>query len=507
MFLCPSRNQVGATMRYFLSFFILSNVLLFGGNLFENSGFESWGEKHPSPTAWRWRYPKGGREAFAIFEQAKGVAHSGNASLHLKDDDPGLLNHSLGYGLSREELAAARGKLLRFGGWIKQVSSQPARCVGLGIYLEMADGKRGGDAVWVNSATETDWERFQAKCMVPENCQLAVAFIHCASGFHNRGEAYFDDMWLTTDPEEIDPAADVITEVQVVPVSGLKDPVAVPAGGEVISFIDPLPPLWRFRQWGGFKLVNPIDTTPEVRLEVEKPIKAYGGLTFETKTLDRSFDCGHIPLEALKLQFTLTRNLPIQVAVGANETGAKYEIAPDPMQAEGGFRYEMPLATWCKGKPANRISSVSIQFRNDVSPGPLWIKDLCVVSDVETRSAGWHHSEELENYRESYRRPWSVTDDPRPRPAIKDGTWFMDGKPIFYVGPWIYGRTETNWNPGANPLNIEHIAYNEPPSKRVFDVVGFNTAHISSSHAFPGLAMYGLPNASGGPTQDQTRKS
>ena len=79
------------------------------------------------------------------------------------------------------------------------------------------------------------------------------------------------------------------------------------------------------------------------------------------------------------------------------------------------------------------------------------------------------------------------------RPEIRNGTWYMDGKPVFWLGPWIGNRASRHYGPRANPLGIAHRAYNELPSKELWDALGFNSAQVSSAPGRDGRAEHGLP--------------
>ena len=67
----------------------------------------------------------------------------------------------------------------------------------------------------------------------------------------------------------------------------------------------------------------------------------------------------------------------------------------------------------------------------------------------------------------------------------------LDGEIQYYLGVWVYNQTRLDWP--KNALGIDHIAYKEPPGKRVFDVMGFNSAQISAAHSQIGAAVHGLP--------------
>lgn len=97
-------------------------------------------------------------------------------------------------------------------------------------------------------------------------------------------------------------------------------------------------------------------------------------------------------------------------------------------------------------------------------------------------------------FRRRYERPVVFESDAYRRPAIRNGTWYSGGRPVFFYGPWLYGRRNANgdWTEKSNPPEIEHIAYTAPPSREVCDAMGFNSAQISAAPAMPGAALYGL---------------
>jgi len=96
-------------------------------------------------------------------------------------------------------------------------------------------------------------------------------------------------------------------------------------------------------------------------------------------------------------------------------------------------------------------------------------------------------------WRAQWRDATPQEEDGRVRPEIRNGTWYVNGKPEYYLGVWIYNRTHIDWSPQANPLHVDHIAYTTPPGKEVFDFMGFNSAQISAAHAQLGAAVRGFP--------------
>ena len=84
-------------------------------------------------------------------------------------------------------------------------------------------------------------------------------------------------------------------------------------------------------------------------------------------------------------------------------------------------------------------------------------------------------------------------EDGRERPSIENGTFHLAGRPVFFLGPWIYNHTKEDWPPGnPDPQGVGHFAYRELPGKSVFERVGFNASQLSAAWSLPGQALYGL---------------
>ncbi len=66
-------------------------------------------------------------------------------------------------------------------------------------------------------------------------------------------------------------------------------------------------------------------------------------------------------------------------------------------------------------------------------------------------------------------------EDERERPSIANGTFHLGGRPVFFLGPWIYNHTKEDWPAGnPDPPGVGHFAYRELPGRSVLERVGFN---------------------------------
>ena len=102
-------------------------------------------------------------------------------------------------------------------------------------------------------------------------------------------------------------------------------------------------------------------------------------------------------------------------------------------------------------------------------------------------------SPEADGFAGHYAGEFRFAEDGRERPAVSNGTFRLGGRPVFFVGPWIYNDTRKDWPPGnPDPQGVGHFAYREPPGKDVFERVGFNASQLSAAWSLPGQALFGL---------------
>ena len=183
----------------------IASGLLALGNLFPNLGFESWDKGSGLPTGekGRWQLSAKGKDGFAVLEQNTNEFHSGGASLHLKDDNGGPYNHQLRYSFNRKTVAAVRGRTLRASCWIKVVSSSSDTKLGLALSAGGGPSKREVHRTISPVPLGTNgWVCVRTKVAVPGDAASVSLAFNCAYGYHATGEAYFDDVIVSTDPAD-----------------------------------------------------------------------------------------------------------------------------------------------------------------------------------------------------------------------------------------------------------------------------------------------------------------
>ena len=451
-------------------------------NLWQNSGFETWNEKNnmPSASAWRWGISKSkeGNE-FEFFGRSAKEKHSGKYSLYMKDVNPGNLNNSFHYRFKLDEAKQLGGKILTFAAWVKQIRSSAPRKVGIAIVAFTADKKRVSAADWIDTTEETGWTHLVAKLKVPENTLDLRAILYCANHYHNTGEAYFDDVILTTGT------------VQKQQSETLKKVAKKSTKNPFFLQIVPAPRAWQLR----FRGVKPAALIRSADFVLKKaPTKQPGPLVSIlclTDLLNRRYSLKPVPQGELTFQAKLSANIPLWVnLIGADSKKYSIHFKNGEPDGKGFFVYRKKFT-----EHPEELKTISIQIsRNKIADIPeIRCSDFGLLAPKGIAAAKFAPSPWAEKYIQKYREPAVYTDDGYKRPVIKDGTWFEDGEYKFLLGPWI-GRKLNDWRDPVrnNPLKINHIAYTNPPSKLVFDAMGFNSAQLSAAPSFPGQGMYGL---------------
>ena len=403
--------------------FALALPLIGGNNLYENPGFESWNpEKNlPSSHTWRWRLPKQGG---AVMERSNDEKYSGEYSLHLKDSDNGLSNSGLGFVIGGAEARRYRGRVMHFSARVKQLSASRPKVVGISLFVR---GEKTHSAVAMVDATgPTDWGLLKTRIQLPEDTTLIIATLQCAAGFWNTAEALFDDVVLTVDE------APEATGTAPQPVAEKKNGETV-APGKVCLSLYPAPPSWRVRAWGGLVWRDKVGSRPEMRFDIPRQSAAFAGVSVETGYLDRRYELANLPLDKISLEFLLSKNLPVAIRVAEGRQLRLVGGTP----TEKGFLYQVPLSQFQLRVP--RFGGVTIQFPEPVSAGStLELSGLVLRTAAQLPPLSYCKVPEVEAYRASYSKKQEFVKDDWTRPEIRNGTWYLNGKPHFFLGPWIY---------------------------------------------------------------------
>lgn len=453
-------------------------------NLIPNPGFETWADKENRPVAntWQWNFGDGGQreKAFEFFGRSNTEKHSGEWSLRLKDTNRGSLNNSFDFMVAANQMSRFAGKTVTFSAWVKQTGAARAGIVGIGFWAKGKNGKSYAVSRCIDSAGETGWTFLKVKLALPEDVELIFARLLCADGWGGAGEAYFDDLSFTIgdpDPEQTSAPAPS-------PAGERKTPETTTH----LSFLAPVPPSWEIKSWGGFERYN----GKNAELEFRFPAQAakWSGFHIATAALNRVYN---LPADLL-LRARANRNPPLQFRLDFHGFNAAIVLTPEK-QADGSWLYEAPLDAFHLTRPATALSGLSVQTPEPLDGKPLVFSELALCTRQPAAPAVPAVSSEVEAFRSSYEKAETFERDDFRRPTVRNGTWYDGDRPVFYYGPWLYGRWNSNndWSASSNPLKIDHIAHTTPPCREVLDAMGFNSAQISAAPALPGAALFGAP--------------
>ena len=100
-------------------------------------------------------------------------------------------------------LAAAAEPTRNFfeGGAFELWDESGPKVVGIGLWGRTEGGKPITAHDWTGTTLPTDWRPLRATALVPEDATLLIVQLHCASGWGETGEAFFDDVALRVLPE------------------------------------------------------------------------------------------------------------------------------------------------------------------------------------------------------------------------------------------------------------------------------------------------------------------
>ena len=120
-------------------------------------------------------------------------------------------------------------------------------------------------------------------------------------------------------------------------------------------------------------------------------------------------------------------------------------------------------------------------------PRPKGLPPSAFVENDLATFAPTNDTPAMAHYRRGYLEQPPTDEDGKARPEVRNGTWYLNGKPVFFIGPWI-----ANWIDRGNPLGIDNVCYVEPGSPAAFAFAGFDSAQISAAPDRYGALLQGL---------------
>lgn len=467
----------------FLALVVTGTVLAAGANLIQEGNFETLRtDKMPDGPDWAWRN-NGSKQL--LIELSSSEKHSGNSSLHLIDVDRGNSNDGLTWMMAGSELPRWTGKTLLLSCWIKQVKVSSAQTVGIGYWIKRKDGTSDSGFAGPASTRETVWAQYSLPVAIPEDAELFLVFLHCANGWGNDAEAFFDDLILT--PIETAATATVVKS---------SPQAASIANDQAFYFFrGKLLPLWQKRDWGGLYLEQQGGPDNAVlKCATVKGSQPYAGAGLFSPYANRLADLSAATSDAIFF-FLIKPFHPMQIQMAGKTVPVSEEMKSS--EADGWTLVKIPLsAFYASNKAGAVVDGVNFQFIAPLPAGSTILFDKIGITGMAGRCdlntpdpAIRDRTDQLCN---GLDRVW--TTDSYQRPDIRNGTFYLKGKPMFMLGPWIDEVTPTaDFGPGSTRECMRGTIYDQKFGPAVAAELGMNSFQLSSAARFHYLHKLNLP--------------
>lgn len=462
------------------------------GNLIRDPGFEESAPKVGASEQW-----STSKSRFDLIERTSAERRSGAYSLHLKDTHTGSTNELLRWRAGLEDLAEVKGNTLRFSAWIKRVTGS----CGISLWAKDRDGNvvsksagpEGGEGV-------SEWDLYSVTVRVPEDTTVLLALLACATGFGKTGEAFYDDLELRV-VEDL-PAAQ----------AQAADPMAAffasddASGSRFYLFKDGCLPNWRRVRWGGLVVEQcepaAYKSGAGLRGKLTRDVKAYAaGFYLTCDKANRYLDCASFVEADGSLELRIKPMLPLKVRLTCDGGVATTDVKLEGHVAETDDEWALvriPLAKLAGAGKLERLRMISFQTLEDMPKGTGFLLDeIRLVCDkaVERPRYAPIDAELEQTIRRLAGSAEVFTSDNRVRPEIKNGAFVVDGRPVFYLGPWVSdGSIQSEFQPGSfREATSERAFYNQVFDKPIAFELGFNSLQISAATLIPMRLELGLP--------------
>ena len=470
----------------FLALAAMGTALAAGPNLIKEGDFETLrADKMPNGPAWAWR--NGGSKDLKM-ELSATEKHSGGNSLHLTDASRGNSNDGLTWMMAGNELPRQAGKTFLLSCRIKQVKASGAKKIGIGYWIKRKNGKTINGFIGPETTGETVWTEYSLPIAIPADVDVFLVFLHCANGWGHDGEAFFDDLSLTP----ADPAATAAA------VSKPAAPItAIDADRAFYFFRDAPLPLWQKRNWGGLYLEQNQAAARQgqagLKIATVKGSQPYAGIGLTNSFANRLADLSAAAPDAA-LFFMVKPFYPMQVQLNDKTVPVTEEMKSTG--SDGWTLVKMPLtAFYGSGKPGT-VSLVNFQFTAALPAGSSLCLDEIGVTGlagkVDVKAADPVLAAQADRLCQGLDRVWTI--DRHQRPTIENGTFYLNGKPLFLLGPWIDDMLlVTDFGPGSTRECARGTIYDQVFGPAVAAELGMNSFQLSAAARLPYLRKLNLP--------------
>lgn len=261
--------------------------------------------------------------------------------------------------------------------------------------------------------------------------------------------------------------------------------------GRFSIFSDTFLPTWGTTQWGGLFCEKSSTCAKEghdgLRLKTRDGARAYGGVTLRTLALNRRLDCSGFEPDRSYLQLWMNSPIGLQIKLGNGGTKTEYVIVDSKhfSQREGDWSLlRIPLREWIREGSLNDLHSISIQTRELLpKEKQILLDEICLITEsknAQIPTTGKLPDSITAEIREVCGTDEVFTEDEFERPIIENGTFYMHGKPVFFLGPWTStGSLALDWGPGTERDCLKDPLYDRYYDKETAGILGMNSMQHS----------------------------
>ncbi len=455
--------------------FICSNLT--AENLIKGGDFDSLTSNNMPPGAtWQWRI-SGSKELQR--ELSSSDKHNGSACLKIVDEFYGKKNDGLTWMMAGNMVPQYRGKQMQLSCWIKQIKTSNAGAVSISYWIKRKNGLVITQKAGPESTVETLWTKYSLSFKVPEDAVMFLVFVNCAKGWGATGKALFDDLTLEVLNEQ--PKQE-------------KEAVNIdPAKSNMIYIYNiKLMKHWAKRSWGGL-YVEQISNPEALKVATVNGAKKYSGMTLYSPYVNRNIDLSKaVGNAALFIQVKPV--IPLQV----NFAGAKISINKSMCKesSDGYGEIAIPLKDFTIKKPNLCADEFTVQLPDGLEKGQSFLIKSIGISGLPKDTAFNKIAPEVEKEATklfgNLNKIW--TSDEYKRPEIKNGTFYLNNKPVFLLGPWIASSSLlSEYGRGSKRKCMTGKIYDEIYSPEIASIMGMNSLQLSAAMSGPGLFELGLP--------------
>jgi glycosyl hydrolase family 42 (putative beta-galactosidase) len=458
---------------YFLSFIAVGgNKLTDSVQMLLKEGFENW---QKTQIGWKSLDPEKKRDIeVKVIKIEEG---SGGTCLLISDRDSGNYNDGIYWALANKNVKEMRGDFLRLSAKIRQTWASAKNTVGIGYWIKCEGGKTLKGNSGPDRTGATGWADYILEFQVPKDAVTLLIFINCCHKWGQTGEAYFDDILLQ----------------RIIPQSVKKGKEA----DNFYIFKNQLHGLRNMKSWKGLyvELVNGQGRSGKsaLRIKTVKGAKKYAGVTFFSPSVNRRLDFSALPLKKTALSYWIKPFHSHLLTFGKRSITV---LKPEKTNS-GWSRVKIPFPSFLGGPPA-LVDKLSFQLINGLtSAEEILLDDISVSSPsarflVETKGETESISKLKKMTQELEKKVFK--EDGKTRPEIKNGTFYLNGKPVFMLGPWVSnGSLKVDWGPGTERECMRGEIYDAPFCRKTADILGMNSCQLSAAPLFLMEAKHGLP--------------